>query len=276
MKSLITGARGFLGKHLTAYLLSKGQTVYAAAPRQTKTEGLNESSLIRIALDMTDRQRVSRFVGKIKPDFVFHLAAQSLVMPSWKDPDHTFQVNVMGSIHLLDAIVKAKIKPTILVACSSAEYKSTGSGKPIREENPLEPASPYGISKLAQDHLAQLYFNRYGLKIIRMRPFLVIGPGKKQDVCSHFAQGITAIERGDQKVLKVGNLKAIRDFLDVHDATVAMWKMVTKGKAGAVYNLCSGKGTTISQILQRMINLAGRKIRVVHDPSRLRPLDEPI
>jgi GDP-4-dehydro-6-deoxy-D-mannose reductase len=131
------------------------------------------------------------------------------------------------------------------------------------------------VSKLAQDYMAYLYSKQFSLDIIRMRPFLVVGPKKNPDVCSHFAIRISDIEKGKKDFLGVGNLKAVRDFVDIRDAITAMELMMVHGKSGDVFNLCSGQGLEITEVLNRMIRFAKCPIKVVDDPHRLRPLDEP-
>ena len=274
MKCLITGAGGFLGRHLAFYLAEKGHKVFAA---QRGSVGLSQQGgVVGVRLDVTDKNAIFKAVDEIKPDTIYHLAGQSLILPSWKDPENTFRINVMGTVNLFEAVIHAGISPTILVACSSAEYKAKSDGTAVTEEDALEPSSPYAVSKMAQDYLCMVYLRRFNLRIIRMRPFLVTGPGKKQDVCCQFAQGIVDIENGLQKELKVGNLNAVRDFLDYRDALEAIDLMTTKGKPGDVYNLCSGQGTQIAELLKKMVQLARTEIKVVQDKSLLRPLDEAI
>ena len=208
---------------------------------------------------------------------VFHLAAQSLQTVSWREPESTFEVNVFGTLNLLEAIRKTDLSPTIIVAGSSAEYGfSSPEEIPIKEDKALNPASPYGVSKVAVDMFGRLYARTYGMKIIRTRPFYVIGPRKAADVTSDFARGIVAIGRGDQMSLKVGNLEAVRDYLNVKDATRAFLLLVERGSPGAVYNICTGAGYSIQELLDRLISLSRSPVQVEPDPARMRPADEPV
>jgi len=274
MRYLVTGALGFIGTYLVDFLLARGETVYALDQR---TEGFSPRlGFHLIQCDLLDRGSVLKSVAEIKPDFVFHLAAQSLPQVSWQDPETTFRVNVFGTLYLLDAIRAAQIKPIIEVFCSSGEYAVSQHNTPIGENYPLEPSSPYALSKIGQDQLCVLYGKAYQMHIVRVRPFFIIGTHKTGDVCSDFARGIVAIERGLAKTLTVGNLDAVRDFLDVRDALTAFWLVAERGIPGTVYNICSGQGFAVSDILGRASALSRTPFDVHQDSSRLRPLDEPV
>jgi len=273
---LITGAGGFLGSHLAELLVSRGLSVFGTVRRTDRDLERVDGTITLLPCDIRDRALVEAAVLKARPTLVFHLAAQSLPMLSWKDPESTFGVNVLGTQHLLEAVRKASPDSTVIVVCSSAEY---GLGAPeeipIQETKELRPASPYGVSKVATDLLALLYWRTYGMKVVRVRPFPVIGSRKVGDVCSDFAQGIVAVERGAQPSLKVGNLAAVRDFLDVSDAVQALWLLAQKGTPGEVYNLCSGVGHPVQEVLDILLSLARVPVPVEADPDRLRPADEP-
>jgi GDP-D-mannose dehydratase len=274
MRCLVTGALGFIGTYLVDFLLERGETVYGL---DKKTEGLSSKpGLHLIQCDLLNRSSVLASVAEIQPDFVFHLAAQSLPRVSWEDPEATFRVNVFGTLYLLDAIRAAQIKPIIEVFCSSGEYAVSQDGTPIGENYPLEPSSPYALSKIGQDQLCVLYGKAYQMHIVRVRPFFIIGPRKTGDVCSDFARGIVAIERGLASKLTVGNLDAVRDFLDVRDALMAFGLVAERGIPGTVYNICSGQGFAVSDILGRTSALSKKPFEVQQDSSCLRPLDEPI
>lgn len=273
---LITGIGGFLGSHLAEFLACQGRPVFGTVHRNTNGLKPVQEAVTLLPCDIVDRAQVEAAVLKARPKFVFHLAAQSLPMLSWKNPETTFKVNVFGTQHLLEAVRKAGLDPTIIVACSSAEYGfSSPEEIPIKETKKLRPASPYGVSKAAADLLAHLYWRAYGMKVIRVRPFFVIGPRKVGDVCSDFARGIVAVEREEQPSLKVGNLAPVRDFLDVRDAVQALWLLAEKGTPGEVYNLCSGVGHRVQEILNSLLSLAKVPVPVEPDPNRLHPIDEP-
>jgi len=262
MTSLVTGASGFIGSHLVELLRRQGQNVVPLSRRS--------------GCDLLDRARTREVVGKIRPGTIYHLAAQSLPRESWADPQQTFRVNVEGTLNLLDAVRNADIEPRIVVACSSAEYALADDGTPIREDCPLQPSSPYGASKVAVDHLAQLYGRRYGMQIVRARPFFLIGPVKTGDVCSDFARGIVAAERSGDRVLRVGNLDIVRDLLDVADGVKGFLALAERGQPGEVYNVCSGHGYRLREVLSKFKALARVEIEERVDPSLLRPIDEKV
>ncbi|TRZ41767.1 NAD-dependent epimerase/dehydratase family protein [bacterium] len=274
MRCLVTGALGFIGTFLVDFLLARGALVYGL---DKQTKGLSpRMGFHLVQCDLLDRKAVFEVVKEVQPDVVFHLAAQSLPRVSWEDPETTFRVNVFGTLYLLDAIRTAQINPIIEVFCSSGEYAVSQNDTPIGENFPLEPSSPYALSKIAQDQLCLLYGKAYQMCIVRVRPFFIIGPRKTGDVCSDFARGIVAIERGLTNTLTVGNLDAVRDFLDVRDALTAFWLVAERGIPGTVYNICSGQGFAVSDILGRTSALSKTPFEAQQGSSRLHPLDEPV
>jgi GDP-4-dehydro-6-deoxy-D-mannose reductase len=238
-----------------------------------------KEKLTTFKCDILDKDKVESVIADSNPDFVFHLAAQSLILPSWQDPEKTLKVNILGTLYLLESIRKVAIDPVIEVVGSSAEYGCRGrdaAETKIKESGELRPSSPYGVSKVAEDMLAYIYWRTYGIKIIRVRPFYIAGPRKVYYVCSDFATGIAQIEAGQRDTLSVGNLDTVRDLVDVRDAVRAMWLLATKGTPGEVYNICSGKGYRVKDILDKLISLSSQHIKACTDPSRMRPSDEPI
>jgi GDP-4-dehydro-6-deoxy-D-mannose reductase len=276
MKCFITGASGFIGSHLVEPLLMQGATVYALDRQPARFSGSLSGDLHFIECDILDRDSLFRSISTTRPDCVFHLAAQSLPKTSWEDPETTFRINVFGTLNLLDAIRAADISPIIEILCSSGEYAPSQDGTPIHEEHSLEPSSPYALSKIAEDHVSALYFKAYQMRILRVRPFFIIGPRKVGDVCSDLCRGIVAIERGQSTQLRVGNLDAVRDFLDVQDAVAALILIALRGIPGKVYNISSGVGHSIGDMLAELRRLSRVPIEVVPDPTLLRPLDEAV
>jgi GDP-4-dehydro-6-deoxy-D-mannose reductase len=216
---------------------------------------------------------------EIKPDRIFHLAAQSFVPTSWKCPSETFAINAIGQINLFEAILSLGLSPKIQVAGSSEEYGFVHPEElPMKETNPLRPLSPYAVSKVAQDLLAYQYFQSYGLKTVRTRGFNHTGP-RRGDVfiCSNFAKQIVEIEKQKKEpVIWVGNLDAKRDFTDVRDTVRAYWLSLEKGEEGEVYNIGSGKARSMKEILDMLIAISGTDVKIEVDHQRLRPSDVPI
>lgn len=276
MKCLVTGASGFIGSHLTEFLLGQGLSVYGLDKKMGKFLTNLPGDFHFISCNLVDRDGVMEAVASIRPDYVFHLAAQSLPKVSWEDPESTFRINVFGTLYLLDAIRAAGIDPSIVIFCSSGEYAISKNGKPIAEDFPLEPYNPYALSKITQDHLSFLYWKTHQMRIVRVRPFFIIGPRKTGDVSSDFVRGVVAIERGLTKKLRVGNLDIVRDFLDVQDAVRAIYLIANEGISGEIYNICAGTGHKVGEIIEELQHLSKAMIEIELDPSLLRRFDEPI
>lgn len=278
-KALITGITGFVGSHLAELLLKEKYEVSGTIRWRSKTENIDhiKEKINLVETDITDPNSVRQAIEKSKPDLIFHLAAQSFVPTSWHAPQHTFTTNAIGTINLLEAVRQLKINPVIQIAGSSEEYGQVFENEtPIKEENPLRPLSPYGVSKVAQDLMARQYFMSYGIKSVVTRAFNHTGP-RRGDVfvTSSFAKQIAEIEKGIKPpVIKHGNLKAIRDFTDVRDVVVGYLLAALKGKPGEVYNICSGSGHKIYDILQILLHFSKKKnIKLEKDPECLRPSD---
>lgn len=274
---LITGIGGFLGSHLTDFLLTQGWEVTGILRRGSRDIAHSHDTLALFRCDILDKAQIEGVVREARPEAIVHLAAQSLPSRSWQEPEATFQVNVLGTLNLLEAVRAAGLDPVVVVAGSSAEYgPSEPEEIPINEDASLRPASPYGVSKVATTLLALLYRRAFGIKVVVARPFFVIGPRKAGDVCSDFARGVVAVEKGEQPSLKVGNLEVVRDLLDVDDAVRALWLLVKQGVPGEVYNICSGAGHKIETVLEILVDMGSRPIPTELDPNRLRPVDEPV
>jgi GDP-4-dehydro-6-deoxy-D-mannose reductase len=229
-----------------------------------------------VECELRDASSVSHAVAKARPDVVFHLAAQSFVPSSWTQPNDTLTSNLAGQTNLFEAFRAQGLDPVIQIACSSEEYGLVHPDEtPIRETNPLRPLSPYAVSKVGQDYLGYQYFMSYGMKVVRTRGFNHTGP-RRGDVfvTSNFARQVARIEAGlAEPVIRVGNLDAVRDFTDVRDMVRAYWLAVTKAKPGEVYNIATGVGMTIREMLDRLVEMAEVEVRIETDPERLRPSD---
>jgi GDP-4-dehydro-6-deoxy-D-mannose reductase len=228
--------------------------------------------------DLNDPASVEAVVETVRPDRVIHLAGQSSVQVSWLDPGGTLRTNILGLVHLLDALRKHALAPRVLVVGSAEEYGTVEPGDPpLREDAPLHPASPYAVSKVAQGLLASQYGGTAGIPVVRTRTFHHTGPRRGEAFAeSSFARQIAEIESGRRPpVLLVGNLEAVRDYTDVRDVVRAYWMLLEGGKAGEVYNVCSGRGLPVRRLLEMLIGLAGLRVDVRVDPGRLRPSDVP-
>ena len=279
-KILITGVNGFVGSHLSEYILNNNLGKIYGAYRTKNDDFSNIKSIKKqielIECDITDSYAIDKTIEEIKPDYIFHLAAQAFVPSSWKSPIETLNTNIIGSLNLFEAIKKNSKNTRIQIAGSSEEYGLVKEDEvPIKETNPLRPLSPYGVSKVSMDLLGYQYNKSYGLNIIRTRAFNHEGPRRgKSYVTSNFAKQVALIEAGEQKpVMHVGNLEAKRDYTDVRDMVRAYWMAVEKGIPGEVYNIASGKAYKIQTIVDMLKKLSKKEFEVKQDPKRLRPSD---
>lgn len=271
MRSLITGSSGFIGRWLAQALQQAGDEVFGldAAPL------LDTATLHHYAVDITDEQALTAAVEDVKPDYVWHLAAQSNIATSFAAPQQTMTINLNGSLNLFSALHKTVPGAIIISMGSSAEYGSGGSGQDyLDEETPLEPSSPYGISKVAQGLCACLYARRHGLHTIHVRPFAVIGPGKVGDALSDFCRAVVAAPRDRALTIRTGSQTTIRDFIDVRDCVAALQIIARRGRAEQVYNICNGRGVTIGELMATLQQVCGRELAAVTDSARLRSTDD--
>jgi len=280
-KAFITGIAGFVGSHLAEVLLSRGYEVYGLIRSRSKTDYI-ESIINKLHLedaDILDTHSLYATISRIKPDYIFHLAAQSFVPTSWVSPSVTLETNIVGSANLFEAVRQVGIDPVIQIACSSEEYGLVHPDElPIKETNPLRPLSPYAVSKLAMDYLGYQYFQSYKIRIIRTRGFNHTGPRRGDTFAeSNFAKQIAMIEKGKQApVLHVGNLTASRDYSDVRDMVKGYLAAVEKCHPGEVYNICTGTTIKIGDLLNLLISFSKTKVEIQQDPARMRPSDVPV
>lgn len=283
MRVLITGITGFVGSHLADYILANHPEVkvYGLVRWRSQMENiLHVRDKIEFHEgDLKDIVSLNKCMAEIKPDRIFHLAAQSYVPFSWRCPTETFSINAIGQINLFEAVLSLKLSPKIHVAGTSEEYGLVHADEiPIKETNPLRPLSPYGVSKVSQDLLAWQYYKSYGLRTVRSRAFNHTGPRRGEVfICSNFAKQIAEIEKGKKEpVIYVGNLDAKRDFTDVRDIVHAYWLCLEKGKEGDVYNIGTGKAYSMKEILDLLISMSKVNVDFEIDRARLRPSDVPI
>ena len=287
MKVLITGITGFAGSHLADFILAHapGVEIHGTRRWRSKEDAADHlhGKVEFHECDITDAHNVYQVIEKIRPDKIFHLAAQSYIPASWASPAETFHTNVVGQCNLLEAIKRLQpngYDPVVQVAGSSEEYGNVRQGDlPITETTPLQPLSPYAVSKVAQDYMGFQYWRSFKIRVIRTRAFNHEGPRRGEVfVVSNFAKQIAEIEREIRKpIVYVGNLEAIRDFTDVRDTVRAYWLATEKCKPGEVYNICSGQGYRIGEVLNMLLRLSkARGIAIETDPQRLRPSDVPV
>lgn len=271
---LVTGATGFAGRHLVRELRRRGLQVVATGLGGEPAMG--EESGPR-PLDVRDAAAVHALLGDVRPDAVVHLAGQSSAAASFGAAAETLEVNLLGTWHLLAAVRAVVPKARTLVISSADLYGPSTPEAPHRETAPMSPRSPYGSSKAAQDLLAGLAGQAYGLDLVRVRPFSHAGPGQHpRFALPGFARQIAAIERGAaEPVLAVGNLDVVRDYTDVRDVVGVYADLLTLGQAGEAYNVCRGRGLALRELLDRLCAAARVPIRVEVDPARLRPSDLP-
>jgi GDP-4-dehydro-6-deoxy-D-mannose reductase len=271
MRMLVTGAGGLIASHLIEAAAQRGDTVRGWTRRQAAFDWPTGVTIAEI--DLSDHLAIATDLAEFAPDVIVHLAAQSFTGPSWQDPAATYNANVLGTIHLVEAVRALPKVPRFIATGSSAEYAEPTSNELIDESSPLEPNNPYGASKLAAEEFVQLCVRRYGLDAIRTRPFFLVGPRKTGDVCSDFARRIVAIERGQQTLMQVGDLRPIRDIMDIRDGVDAILRIADAGKRGEVYNICTGHGISIGDILKSYCRMARVPVEIRQDPALLRPLD---
>jgi GDP-4-dehydro-6-deoxy-D-mannose reductase len=274
MKALITGINGFVGDHLSALLHSKNIEVYG-----TDIAGdFSKPGVHTSYMDLMDQEQIIKALSLIQPDTIYHLAGQSNVGLSWKEPFLTLNVNVMGTMNLLEAVRKTAPGAKVLIIGSGDQYGIVSPEQcPLSEGTVLKPQNPYAVSKAMQEQTATVYVRAYGLNVVMVRAFNHIGPGQKPGfVAPDFACNIVKIEKGLQKSMSVGNLEAMRDFSDVRDIVRGYQMLMEKGATGEIYNIGSGMPIKISDLLKRMISLSAAKIEVFEDPEKMRPSDSPI
>jgi GDP-4-dehydro-6-deoxy-D-mannose reductase len=283
MRVLITGITGFAGSHLADYILANHPDVEVCGIIRWRSRRENilhiEEKIALFEADLKDVISLKKSLVEIRPDRIFHLAAQSFVPFSWKCPAETFTINAVGQINLFEAVLSLELDPKIHVAGSSEEYGMVQSEElPMRETNPLRPLSPYAVSKVAQDLLAWQYFKSYGLRTVRTRGFNHTGPRRGEVfICSNFAKQIAEIEKGKRdSVIHVGNLEARRDFSDVRDIVRGYWLCLEKGEEGEVYNIGSGKTHTMQTVLDMLLSMSKVNVKVQIDSRRIRPSDVPV
>lgn len=270
---LVTGAAGFAGSHLLDELLRTNPSVAAWASPRGRLPGPADSRVHWSAVDLLDPEAVARAIADLRPAAVYHCAGVPHVAESWGNPRRVLEVNVMGTHHVLEALLRAGHRCPVLVTGSALIYHPAAA--PLTEDHPIGPSSPYGVSKLAQEMLAARAPGL--LPVYLARPFNHAGPRQSPDfVTSSFAKQIAEIEAGlSEPVLRVGNLTARRDITDVRDTVRAYRLIVERGVPRRPYNVCAGQAYRISDLLETLLGLSRVRVTLEEDPTRMRPSDIP-
>ena len=278
MKALVTGATGFVGPYLVKEIKkSLFCEVITATSRATASLGIGEDKTVQ--LNILDKEQISEILLSERPDYIFHLAAQSSVALSWKDPKSTVDINIIGAINLINAIQQSGYTPRVLIVGSSEEYgKVRESDIPIRENTVLIPGNVYAVTKACQNMMAAIYSRAYGMQLVMTRSFNHIGPGQSpQFVVADFCSQAVEIEKGlREPVIQVGNLSAKRDFTDVRDVVKAYCRLIQYGNPGETYNIGSGHAVAVQDILDIILAQTKAEVKVEIDPAKLRPVDVPV
>jgi GDP-4-dehydro-6-deoxy-D-mannose reductase len=262
VRAFVTGGGGFVGRHLAAHLESQG----------------DEVTSVDLEVDVADPGAVSAAVAAARPGAIYHLAALSHVGDSWEFPLEVLRVNVLGTAAVLSAARALDDPPVVLVISSAEVYGAVTEGElPLGEAAPIRPVSPYAASKAAAEVLALQAARGYGQPVVVVRPFNHIGPGQAPSFAvSALARRIVEAERTGADHISVGTLSARRDYTDVRDVVRAYRALVTGGRRGEVYNVCSGQDVAVAEVAERLCRLAGRDLELVTDPDLVRPVDLPV
>jgi GDP-4-dehydro-6-deoxy-D-mannose reductase len=264
MIALITGAGGFVGNHLIAHLEDCGDEVHTT---DRSTDGL----------DITDAPSLLELFRRIRPEVVYHLAGASDVGGSWSTPQATFRANAEGTLNVLWAARESGVGRVLTVGSADVYGKVSAADLPIAETLPMRPVSPYAASKVSADAVALQAHLGYDQDVVRARPFNHLGPGQSNRfVAPALAGRVAANERSGETKVKVGNLSPERDFTDVRDVVRAYRLLVERGRAGEVYNVCSGRAIAVQALADQFIAMASIPMELVKDPELERPVDIPV
>ncbi len=279
--AFITGIAGFAGSYLAEELLRNGYRVTGALYEDESTDHIAEimDDIALTELDILDDRGCQKAVARFKPDIVFHLAAFASVGKSFANERLVYRVNFDGTLNMLAAAAKASRRPKFVFISSSECYGIfSPKNKTLAEDQPLNPVSPYGISKAAAEFACHAYAKRYELFVVIARSFNHSGPRQNEDfVVPSFARQIASLERRKGRpVMLVGDLSVKRDLSDVRDVVRGYRLLAEKGSPSQAYHFCSGRAVSISSVLNQMLRMAERKIQVRIDKKRLRKNDIPV
>ena len=272
---LITGCNGFVGQHMARTLIVAGHNVVALTYGDNSELRSISKRIKIIEVNLLHPKRTYEALKGMDSDFIVHLAGQSSIPLSWKKPEYTLRVNILGTLNLLEIARRTDFRGQILIVGAGAEYGgSGGDSEMIRENHSFTPKSVYAVSKIGEDLLGLIYAEAYGLAVLRVRPFNLIGPGRLGGVCSDFARGVVEIEQRRAVVLNVGNLNVVRDFLDVRDFVSGLLTVLHAGEVRECYNICAGKGHRVGEILEILNGLSRVDFSVNVDKTILRKAED--
>ena len=275
-KCLITGITGSGGSYLAEHILSKNNKIkiFGIYRSLGKKNLLKDRRIKLFKGDLCDFNKTQKTITKINPDLIFHLASTSNVRESFDSPKKTIENNNAITLNLLEIIRTNKMNSLIIICSTSEVYgKVTKKDIPIKETKSINPVNPYSVSKAFQDHISQIYYKIYGLKIIITRMFSYSNARKKFLFQTAFARQIVDIEKGKKKILTHGNLNSIRNIIDINDAMEAYWLAAKRGKIGEIYNISGKKVITVGNYLKELKKLSYVKIKSKIDKKLLRPVD---
>ena len=278
-RAFITGVCGFAGSFLAENLIQHGFSVSGTRLRGESTANIKSirKQVDLYTLDITNAKKCAEIIKKAKPDYLFHLAAMASVGKSFGAEKITAKVNIDGTLNILDACRETKVKRIVFVSSADCYGTFSPKKKTLTESQPLNPRTPYAISKAAAEQMALYYYRQYDLPVIISRSFNHAGP--RQDdrfVIASFAKQVAMIELGQQKpTMKVGDLSAIRDFSDVRDIVNGYRLMAARGRPGEIYQLCSGKAVSIKKMLDILLTSTEKSVSIKIDKKRLRKADIP-
>ena len=278
-KYLITGVGGFVGRYFWEYLLDHEQDFCVMGLDMMPEAPWEHAAFAYRQLNLMDAETVNQVVEEFQPDYIVHLASISSVGQSWKAPADCFSNNTSIFLNLAEAVRAKCPKARMLSIGSSEEYGNyPPESMPLRENYELKPCNPYAVARVAQEMLSKLYADSYGLNIMMTRSFNHIGPRQRDCfVIPSFVKQLVEIKKnGGKGTMRVGNLDIVRDFLDVRDVVDAYWRILTKGRPGEVYNVCSGKGVKLRDIITATAQLLGIEPTIEVDPALVRPADNAV
>lgn len=283
-KFLITGFSGFVSRHFIDYLENHGVRA-SVKGIDVHSPDLKQSDYKHVILnfdkiDLLDKGRVENIIFEFQPDYILHLASFSSVAFSWKEPNISFQNNTNIFLNLLEAVRKLNLATRILSVGSSEEYGNVeAEDMPLTEDHPLNPVSPYAVARVSQELLSKIYAHGYGLDIVMTRSFNHIGTHQKEVfVLPSFVKQIVEMKYNgaENNKLTTGDVTIIRDFMDVRDVVSAYYKLLTTGAKGDVYNVCSGVGWSLKDVIGKISAILDVDVQISPNPALFRPDDNRI